>query len=114
MASALSRLSEVSATRLMWSGRLSRPTQPGAPSGRSLNPNFVAVTTCPRNGSPEKRGHLLLVFGRTVRKAHSHAAEPESRNFQAALSKFALLHCFSFETVSLISRLESSALEAVS
>src|ERR1022692_3652181 len=51
MASALSRLSEVSATRLMWSGRLSRPTQPGAPSGRSLNPNLVAITTCPRNGA---------------------------------------------------------------
>src|ERR1022692_1498482 len=78
--------------------------------------HFGGIEECDAavHGCPEKRGHLLLVFGRTVRKAHSHAAEPESRNFQAALSKFALLHCFSFETVSLISRLESSALEAVS
>src|SRR5579863_4814375 len=37
------------------------------------------------HGGTEKRGHLLLVFGRTVRKAHSHAAEPESRYFQAAI-----------------------------
>src|SRR5271157_1058886 len=43
----------------------------------------------------EKIGHLLLIFGRTVGKAHAHAAEPESRNFQIAFAKFALLHCFS-------------------
>ena len=84
-------------------------------------PNLVAITTCSRNGasaSPtssslseravdfggveegdaafhggaEKRDHLLLVFGRTVGKAHSHAAEPEGRDFQIAFSKFALLH----------------------
>src|ERR1700724_2465199 len=46
--------------------------------------------------------------------AHSHAAEAESRNFQAAISKFAFLHCFSLGTVSLICRLESGAVEAVS
>src|ERR1019366_402770 len=63
---------------------------------------------------PEKRGHLLLVFGRTVRKANSHAAEPEGRDFQAAISKFALLHCFSLGTVCLVSRLESIGLGAVS
>src|SRR5438132_4994205 len=51
MASTLSRLSEPSATCLMCSGRLSRPTQPGAPSGRSLNPNLVAITTCSRTGA---------------------------------------------------------------
>ena len=38
---------------------------------------------------------LLLVCGRTVAKAHSHAAESESRDFQIAFSKFALLHCSS-------------------
>src|SRR5207302_7960314 len=27
------------------------------------------------HGSPEKSGHLLFVFGRTVRKTHSHTAE---------------------------------------
>ena len=52
------------------------------------------------HGCPDQSGHLLLVFGRAVRKAHSHAAEPEGRNFQAALSKFALLHCFSLDILS--------------
>src|SRR5216683_7832882 len=45
---------------------------------------------------PDHGDHLLLVSSRTVTKAHSHTAEPESRNFQATVSKFALLHCFSF------------------
>ena len=46
------------------------------------------------HGSPEHRGHLLFVFGWAVRKAHSHAAEAEGRDFQIALSKFSLLHRF--------------------
>src|SRR5258707_76526 len=29
------------------------------------------------HGCPEKGSHFLLVFGRTVRKTHSHAAQPE-------------------------------------
>ena len=33
-----------------------------------------------------------------VREAHAHAAQAKSRNFQVAISKFALLHCFSFRT----------------
>src|SRR2546430_15688107 len=63
--------------------------------------NLGGVEECDTalHGCPQQRGHLLLVFGRTVRKAHSHTAEPESRNFEAAASKFALLHCFSFATV---------------
>jgi hypothetical protein len=44
------------------------------------------------DGCPEKRGHLLLVFGWTVGKTHSHAAQPDGRDFQITLSKFALLH----------------------
>jgi hypothetical protein len=44
------------------------------------------------DGGVKKSGHLLLVFGRTVGKAHSHAPQAESRNFQVAASKFALLH----------------------
>jgi len=52
------------------------------------------------DGSPYQRDHLLLVFGRAIGKAHSHAAEPKDRNFQIAFSKFALLHCFSFEPLS--------------
>src|SRR6266566_9842624 len=35
---------------------------------------------------------LLLVCWRTVGKAHSHAAEPEGRNFQVAVSKCTFLH----------------------
>src|SRR5271166_3496647 len=31
------------------------------------------------HGRPEKGSHLLLIFGRAVRKAHPHTAEPESR-----------------------------------
>src|SRR5258708_37893016 len=39
------------------------------------------------------RNHLLLVLGRTVAKAHSHAAEPDRRHFQwITLTKFALFH----------------------
>src|ERR1700720_4572323 len=41
----------------------------------------------------DQRNHLLLVLGRTVAKANSHAAESDRRNFQwITLSKFALLH----------------------
>ena len=46
------------------------------------------------DGRPNQRDHLLLVRGRAVAEAHAHAAEPEGRDFQVALSKFALLHCF--------------------
>ena len=37
---------------------------------------------------PEKRDHLLRVFRRPVRKAHAHAAAPDGRDFQIAVSKF--------------------------
>ena len=44
------------------------------------------------DGRPDQRDHLLLVLGRAVAEAHSHAAEPEGRDFQVALSEFAFLH----------------------
>src|ERR1700683_312339 len=67
------------------------------------------------HGGPQKFCHLPLVFGRAVGKAHPHAAEPESRNLQVALSKFALLHSIApSETVSLFSRLEQRTPEAAS
>ncbi len=44
------------------------------------------------DGGAEKRGHLLLVLGRTIRKAHAHAAEAERRYFQITVSEFTLLH----------------------
>ena len=40
----------------------------------------------------DQSDHLLLVCWRTVSRTHSHATEPESRNFQSAVSKFTLLH----------------------
>src|SRR5436190_12303230 len=46
------------------------------------------------NCRPNQRHHLILVFGRTVAKAHSHTTQADSRHFQIALSKFPLLHCF--------------------
>jgi hypothetical protein len=58
------------------------------------------------HGCPEKRGHLLLVLGRAVRKAHAHAVEAEGRDFQVALSQFALLHWFLLRGA--VSRLTSS------
>src|ERR1019366_5145673 len=50
------------------------------------------------NGGMEQSCHLLLVLGRTVRKAHSHATEADGRDFQIAFSKCAFLHCFSLQT----------------
>ena len=44
------------------------------------------------HGCPDNRDHFLLVFGRAVAEAHSHAAESDRGDFQAALPKFALLH----------------------
>jgi len=44
------------------------------------------------HGRSEKRDHLLFVFGRAVRKAHSHTAESDGRDFQITFSKFALFH----------------------
>ena len=44
------------------------------------------------DGGAEKNEHLLSVFGRTIGIAHSHTTEPESRDFQVALSKYPFLH----------------------
>src|SRR5581483_3304171 len=41
---------------------------------------------------PEKSDLFPLVFRWPIRGAHAHAAEPERRYFQAAVSKFAFLH----------------------
>src|SRR2546425_6393374 len=60
----------------------------------------VEKCDAPFDGTPYKGNHLLLVTSRTVAIAHSHTAEPDRRDFQIALSKFALLHCFSFEVSS--------------
>src|SRR5439155_17504951 len=59
----------------------------------SIEECYAAFDRC-----PDDRDHLLLVPGGTVATAHAHAAESDCRNFEVAFSKFALLHCFSFET----------------
>src|SRR5260370_22615176 len=60
------------------------------------------------------RGVRLVFVSLTVVLARTHIAEVEIRIFLAAISKFALLHCFSLGTVSLISRLESGTVATVS
>src|SRR4029450_10066301 len=59
--------------------------------------HFSGIKKCyaELDGLPQQRDHLILVFGRTVAKAHSHTAEPNGGHFQRiALSKFAVLHRF--------------------
>ena len=122
MASTRSRLREASATSLICSGRLSRPTcLPVA--GSSLNPNLrsddhlspegregfaheffvreravdlggVEEGDAALDGRPKQLDHLLPVLGRTVAEAHPHAAQAEGRNLQAAFPQFTLLHNF--------------------
>src|SRR6266403_2066090 len=100
MTSVLRRLSDASATSLTCSGRLfwavQRVFRAGPPLGSGLQPNLVAITT----------------WSRTVANAHSHTAEPESRDFQVAISKFARFHCFLL-SVCLIPRLRANVLQAV-
>jgi hypothetical protein len=50
----------------------------------------AALECRPNQGNPR-----LLVYGGPVAMAQSHAAESDCRDFQVALSKFALLHSFS-------------------
>ena len=44
------------------------------------------------HGDPQERDHLRPVPRRTVREAHPHAPEPESRHLEVAASQRALLH----------------------
>src|SRR6266403_5727674 len=105
--------------RLFWA--VQRVFRAGPPLGSGLQPNLVAITTWSRTGvqrfaheffvcegtiafggvekcdatfdsRPDQRDHFLLVACRTVANAHSHTAEPESRDFQVAISKFARFH----------------------
>ncbi len=120
MASTRSRLSEASATCLICSGRLFRPSCcdfhrlslvpelggdhhfPAERSQRFAHEFFVGEWTidfsrieegdATLNRRVKKSDHLLLVGNRVFIMAHPHAAEPESRNFQAAFSKFSFLH----------------------
>ena len=48
------------------------------------------------HGVVEEGGHLRLVFGRAVGKAHAHAAEAEGGDFQVAVTELARLHGLSF------------------
>jgi hypothetical protein len=58
---------------------------------RSVNLSGIEERDPAVDGRSNQRDHLLLVCRRTVAKAHSHAAEPDRRDFQIAFSKFALL-----------------------
>src|SRR2546426_1922603 len=77
MASTLSLLSEPSATCLMCSGRLSMPIC--SPVGPSLNPNLVAITTCPRKGASASPTSSSLVNG-PYASAVSKKVMPRSRS----------------------------------
>src|SRR4029077_2280795 len=48
---------------------------------------FGGVEKCDAafDGRPDQRDHCPLVACRTIASAHSHTAEPESRNFQVAI-----------------------------
>src|SRR5258706_10185180 len=59
---------------------------------RTVNFRGVEESDATLERRPNQRDHLLLVGRRTVAKAHSHAAEPESRNFESAASQFPFLH----------------------
>src|SRR5437879_13788202 len=69
---------------------------------RLTNELFVGVRTVDFGGIEERdaafdgradeRDHRLLVRWETVALAHSHAAEPDGRDFEVTLSQFAFLH----------------------
>jgi hypothetical protein len=44
------------------------------------------------HGGVEQGGHFLFVLGRPIGKTHAHAAQPDGRDFQIAVTEFALLH----------------------
>ncbi len=52
----------------------------------------------------EQRDRSYLFREWFVGKAHSHASEPKSRYFQIAFSQFALLHCFSCDSLKSFSK----------
>src|SRR5687767_4395107 len=116
MASTLSRLSDASATSLIWAGRLSRPRCPGS----NVNPNLVAMTTRPRNGErfpkqlfvdewavrfggveechpafdcrPNQGDSVACFKGRTIAVAQPHTAKPQRGHFEVAAAECAFLH----------------------
>src|SRR5213594_123911 len=60
---------------------------------RTVNLGGIEECDAAFDGRADERDHRLLVRWDTVALAHPHAAEPECRNLEIALSKFALLHC---------------------
>src|SRR5207253_7319782 len=54
---------------------------------RAVNFSGIEERNAKFNRLAKQRDHLLLVFRRTVTKAHSHTAQPNCRDFQVALSK---------------------------
>src|SRR2546430_7348514 len=60
---------------------------------RSVNFCGIEERDATFDGRANERDHRLLVRWETVALAHPHAAEPEGRDLEIALAKFALLHC---------------------
>ena len=59
---------------------------------RAVDLGRVEERDAPFDGLSDERDHLLPVRGRTVGKAHAHAAQAEGRDFQVAFTECALLH----------------------
>src|SRR5437016_9898662 len=59
---------------------------------RTVNCGGIEECDAAFNGCADERDHRLLVRWETVALAHPHAAEPEGRDLEIALSKFAHLH----------------------
>ncbi len=104
----------------MCAGRLFKADQ--RPSfGSGPKPNLVAIATSPRKGLEafadqffvdegsvhlggvekgdaaldrlaQQRDHFVFVAGRPEAEAHAHAAEPERRNLEVAVSQLSLFH----------------------
>ncbi|HEY6045585.1 MAG TPA: hypothetical protein VIU65_03225 [Pyrinomonadaceae bacterium] len=59
---------------------------------RAIDLSCVKECDAAINCRPHQRDHFLFVCGRAVTKAHSHAAEPDDRYLETAVSQFSLLH----------------------
>src|ERR1700674_3415996 len=91
MLSILSRLREPSTARLnhhFAAVQSQRFTQKLFVQERAV-PSAASKNVMPRSTAVWRRSVIsLLIFGRTIRKAHSHAAEADGRDFQVAVSEF--------------------------
>src|SRR6266496_3914009 len=109
MVSILSRLSDASATSLMCFGRLSTPPKPRSTVGSSLNPNFVAITTCPLKGSSASPTSSSFVNG-PYTSAVSKNVTPRS----TALCRKSIISCLSVGLSPKLMRMQPSPMAETS